>query len=61
MGTVCCGALDCIYEDRYEEVSDDDYRNLCKAGEAEPVPVGVFDTLDEAVDWVEGMAIDGGD
>ena len=31
------------------------YRDITEEGIAEPVPIGVFDTLEEAVAFAEGM------
>ena len=40
-----------------EEYDSDtqEYRSLDETGEAEPVPIGIFDTLEEAVDFAESL------
>ena len=38
------------------DTETEDYRDLCDAGEVEPVPLGWFDSLDEAVSTIESMA-----
>lgn len=36
-----------------------EYRNLSEEGAADPVPVAVFSTLDEAQTYAEAFAMDG--
>ena len=40
-----------------EEYDSDtqEFRQITKEGIAEPVPIGVFDTLEEAVTFAEGL------
>jgi len=38
------------------DTETEDYRDLCDAGEVEPVPLGWFDDLERAVDTIESMA-----
>lgn len=40
--------------EEYDSVSGK-YRNITEEGIAEPVPIGVFNTLEEAVAFTEGL------
>ena len=42
------------------DVSSGEHRNLVEEGEAVPVPVAVFSTLEEALAHAEFFAMDGG-
>jgi len=35
------------------DTETDESRNMCDSGEVEPVPVGVFETQERAVEWME--------
>jgi len=35
------------------DTETDKHRNLCQSGEVEPVPVGVFDSLEKAAEWMK--------